>query len=157
MANRPRSLDTAGHEAGFTLFELIAVLVIAALIAGTIMFANRSDSGQSGLKAAAAQVASGLRHSRGHAIRTGRETVTRIDTAASRIEWGTTRQGYKLTGGIGLTVVTAESERRGKVAGIRFFPNGSSTGGRLGLSSSGLRFDVAVNWLTGHVSVEQVR
>src|SRR6266851_4843445 len=36
---------------------------------------------------------------------------------------------------------------------IRFFPDGSSTGGGVALSLGGERYDILVDWLTGGVSV----
>lgn len=150
--NGPTSYSTA--DAGFTLFEVIAVLVIAAVVASAVIFANRSNGSAAQLTAVAANVAAGLRHSRGHAIRTGREIVAKIDTSGGRIAWGTRRKSLDL-GTVRVEVVSAESERRGRVAGIRFFPNGSSTGGRLKLSSNAGRIEIGINWLTGTISVEE--
>jgi len=142
-------------EAGFTLLEVVAVLVIAALVTSAVIFTNRSSGGAARLKALSATVAAGLRHTRGRAIKTGREYVISVDTGNGRISWGTTRAPLTLGEGVRIKVISAESERRDRIAGIRFFPNGSSTGGRLQLSSSGTQFNVAVNWLTGHVSVDE--
>lgn len=145
------------QDAGFTLLEVVAVLVIAALVMSAVLFANRSGSGSARLKAVSAAVASGLRHSRGRAIKTGREIVAKINTSNGQIQWGTERRTLSLDAGVRIKVISAESERTKRIAGIRFFPNGSSTGGRLQLTSSGLRFDVIVNWLTGHVAVKEVQ
>lgn len=143
------------RQAGFTLIEVIAVLVIAALAASTILFRGSSDNSPARLKALAGTIASGLRRSRGHAIRQGREVAARVDLRHNRILWGTEQAPLALQAGVGVTAVTAESERQGRTAAIRFFPNGSSTGGRLRLTGSGAGYDVAVNWLTGRVSVER--
>lgn len=153
-ALHPRSADSSG-EAGFTLIEVIAVLVIAALLAGALAFVARPTGGAAQLKALAGTIAAGLRHTRGRAIKRGRELVTRIDIGKPRIEWGTKRPALNIRRGIAIKVTSAKSEGSGTLAGIRFFPNGSSTGGRVELSSRGVRYDVAVNWLTGRVTVEQ--
>ncbi|MBU2532613.1 MAG: prepilin-type N-terminal cleavage/methylation domain-containing protein [Alphaproteobacteria bacterium] len=154
---RPDGYDLLTAEAGFTLFEIIAVLVIAALLATTVIFSSRPAGGAAQLKALAGTIAAGLRRTRGHAIRNSREAIARIDVAATRIVWENGIEALDLGRGIGLEVTGATSEAKGAVAGIRFFPNGSSTGGRLRISSDRARFDIAVNWLTGRVSVEQVR
>ena len=43
------------------------------------------------------------------------------------------------------------SDKRGA---IRFYPDGSSTGGRITVSSGERKFLVDVDWLTGRVSIE---
>jgi hypothetical protein len=48
----------------------------------------------------------------------------------------------------------APSTSRCRIGQIRFFPDGSSTGGRIGLSRNDRRAAVAVDWLTGLVSVD---
>ena len=149
---RPATFPRDDGQAGFTLIEVIAVLVIAALMAGSLAFGGRTN-GTAQLKAHAATIAAGLRHVRGRAISRGREIVTRIDIGRSRISWGTKRAPLALKREIGLKATTAQSETGGHVAGIRFFPNGSSTGGSLQLSSGSARFVIAVNWLTGGVSI----
>jgi general secretion pathway protein H len=40
-----------------------------------------------------------------------------------------------------------------RVGSIRFFPDGSSTGGRISLSSGKSIHTVVVDWLTGHVRI----
>lgn len=146
---------SADQEAGFTLIEVIAVLVIAALVVSAIAFRTTTSGGNAEVRAAAASIAAGLRRSRGHAIKNGREVAAQIDTARSRISWGTGQPALSLDRGLGLSVTAVSSETQGRVAAIRFFPNGSSTGGRLQLTSSNARYDIAVNWLTGRVSVER--
>jgi general secretion pathway protein H len=56
--------------------------------------------------------------------------------------------------GFEITFQTARSEAMSeKIGQIRFFPDGSATGGRIGLALDGQRVEVAVDWLTGLVSV----
>ena len=53
-----------------------------------------------------------------------------------------------------ISLFTARSERLGPNSGaIRFFPDGSSTGGRLTLSTERLGMAVDVDWLTGKVRI----
>lgn len=146
--------DTDRRQAGFTLVEVIAILVIAAIAASALSFIVRPRSGNAQLKALAGTVAAGLRHTRGRAIKRGRELVAHIDVGGRRINWGTTRAPLTLQRGISIKATTAKSEMSSSVAGIRFFPNGSSTGGRLRVSSDGKHYEIVVNWLTGRVSIE---
>ena len=60
----------------------------------------------------------------------------------------------KLPEKIDITLFTARSEQQSQLQGaIRFFPDGSSTGGRVTLSGDSVRFLVDVDWLTGKVSI----
>jgi general secretion pathway protein H len=49
----------------------------------------------------------------------------------------------------------AETERVGDVAGIRFFPDGQSSGGEIALSFEGRSARIAVNWLTGEAQLNR--
>jgi len=54
--------------------------------------------------------------------------------------------------GIALRLVTARKELSGNVSGrLRFFPDGSSTGGRIVLVNDGDRREIEVDWLTGKI------
>jgi general secretion pathway protein H len=57
---------------------------------------------------------------------------------------------------IELLTITGEN-RRASVGDIRFNPDGSSTGGRIILAEGTRRTAVGVDWLTGRVSVADVR
>ncbi|GAB6066896.1 hypothetical protein JCM13664_02140 [Methylothermus subterraneus] len=138
---------------GFTLLELIVALAIAALgfayVAPNFIKTLESVRFQSAVR----EVASGLRHARGIALAQGREVVFFLDVAAHtyRIDRDRPR---RLPKSIELRLSTAETERIGPgVGGIRFFPDGSATGGRIVLRQFGLAKRVDVHWLTGRVSV----
>jgi general secretion pathway protein H len=55
-----------------------------------------------------------------------------------------------------LLTITGEN-RRANAGDIRFNPDGSSTGGRIVLADGTRRTAVGVDWLTGRVSVADVR
>jgi general secretion pathway protein H len=53
-----------------------------------------------------------------------------------------------------LSVTSATSDQSsGDIARIRFFPDGSSTGGRITLRSGRREWHVNVSWLTGAISI----
>jgi general secretion pathway protein H len=52
--------------------------------------------------------------------------------------------------------MTTAPERRSETTGlIRFYPDGSSTGGGVSLQRGRDRFDILVNWLTGGVAIHE--
>ena len=59
---------------------------------------------------------------------------------------------------LSIALLTVNGEKSGATTGdIRFNPDGSSTGGRITLADGSRRVAVGVDWLTGRVSVADVR
>jgi general secretion pathway protein H len=107
------------------------------------------------LKAAARQVTSGLRLAREEAIRSGRDTafVIDVDTRVFEVEGGYRRTN--LPEDLDLKLEAAEREMRNEHTGaVRFYPDGSSTGGRLVLARGDRGYQVGVQWLTGRIRME---
>jgi general secretion pathway protein H len=104
------------------------------------------------LKASARRVAAGLRLAREEAIRSGRDVAFTLDVQARTFEVGRGRPKGRLAEGLELKLEAAEKEMLGDQAGaIRFFPDGSSTGGRVVLALNAKGYQVGVQWLTGRV------
>ncbi len=62
---------------------------------------------------------------------------------------------YHIPETIDLTVVTAQTELTGGgAASIRFFGDGSSTGGRVTLERGNAAWKIDINWLTGQIELE---
>jgi len=60
----------------------------------------------------------------------------------------------RLPKGLRLSITSAKEDRPNDHTGrIRFFPDGSSTGGRITLQSGRREWHVNVSWLTGDVAV----
>lgn len=138
---------------GFTLIELLAVLFILALVAAVVVPSLGSGASVE-LKSAARGLAAGLRQTRNRALNDNRSAVLALDVAKHEYQLPGDRRVRKLPERIDIVLFTARSEQLGKDrAGIRFFPDGSSTGGRITLSIDGMRYLVDVDWLTGKVSV----
>lgn len=154
MSRAGNRFQIAGQaDAGFTLFEMLAVLVIVALTTAAISTLYRTPSGASQVKAAALLTASHLRDLRSGAMTTGTETVAEIDTANRILSFGTHIAPLQLSPSVELEVTSADSERRSdNISGIRFFPNGASTGGAILFRVKGAAYELRINWLTGRVS-----
>lgn len=141
---------------GFTLLELLVVLVIAG--AGYALLVRFNAGGVSGaqLKSAARAVAAGLRDARGTAIARQESTALVLDLENRSMEVGGGARARELPRRLDLKLYTAQSEIvDGKRGAIRFYPDGSSTGGRVTLASGERRFLVDVDWLTGRVSIKE--
>ena len=137
---------------GFTLLELLVVVAIAGLMLAVIppMLPNVIANAQ--LKAAARELAAGLKGAREHAVISGEESVMRLDLDERIYFIKDAGRKLALPGETDLTLITADSEQSAeKIGAIRFFPDGSSTGGQIKLHHRQLDYLVDVNWLTGRV------
>lgn len=148
---RPRS---AKREVGFTLIELMVVLVIGAIAYVVILGVPFRGPSTSDLKAAARTLASGLRQAQSTAMATRRDATLVLDLDSREFQVSGIEGSRSLPQELELKLFTAqtevESERRGA---IRFYPDGSSTGGRITVASGERKYLVDVDWLTGRVTI----
>ena len=106
------------------------------------------------LKSAARRTAATLRLARESAIRRGEETQVLVDLEGHRLTFA----GYRalsLPDRLSLQLDAASSELIDEQHGlIRFFPDGSSSGGRLVVSHDGHGYQIGVAWLTGRIELD---
>ena len=138
--------------AGFTLLEVLVVLAIAALLlAVTPPLISAALPGVE-LKSSARRVAAGLRLAREEAIRSGSDTTFTLDLEERTFKIDGGHREGALPEGLMLKLEAAEKEMLSEHAGmVRFYPDGSSTGGRIILSRDGSGYQVGVQWLTGRI------
>jgi general secretion pathway protein H len=143
---------------GFTLIELLMVLTIAGLLMTITPPLISAAFPAVELKAAARRTASALRIVRETAIGRGQEQTwwLNVDTGTYGITEQPERDG-QLPDGLLLRLVTASDEvvaGAEQVGTIRFFADGSSTGGRVLLGyENGTGYQVGVDWLTGRIEI----
>ena len=149
-----RSVKPAGSQ-GFTLVELMVVMVIVALVMGLVATSmSRSISGAEA-RASTRNLVASLRYTRARAIIEKREQVLLVDID-NRSYRAPGRKEVKLPEGVDVTITTARSELTAEsVGGIRFFPDGGSTGGHIELIVNDREYRVDVAWLTGETSLER--
>lgn len=142
---------------GFTLLELLVVLAVMTFALVLVIGYRPPWSGRFELEALASELASGLRAVRSEAIADDRPAALEFDLAHRRYRAGN-GVPKQLPAGVTVQLLTVVGERRGPASGdIRFNPDGSSTGGRIVLARGKLRVAVGVDWLTGKVSIADVR
>jgi len=143
------------RPAGFTLLEIIVVLAIGVAIYALLLGLPMRGASTSDLKAAARSLASGLRQAQTTAMVTRHDATLTLDLDAREFAVSGDREPRKLPDGIDLKLYTAQSEVAGERKGaIRFYPDGSSTGGRITVAAGERKYLVDVDWLTGRVWIE---
>jgi general secretion pathway protein H len=142
-------------DSGFTLIELLVVLAILSLVValGTPYFWRALPGLE--LKTGAESVATALREARALAI--GRnaevELVVNLDERSVRVA---DEPPLRLAPDIGIGLLTARQEViAARIGGIRFYPDGTSTGGGITLALGDRVYRVVVDWLTGRVVVTE--
>lgn len=139
---------------GFTLLEILLVLFLMGLAYGLAVPMIGSGAMTLELKGATRQLAAGLRKARGAAIAQRDEATLTVDVEQRQFMLSGDSKTYSVSKNVELNLFTAQSEQIGeKVGNIRFFPDGTSTGGRITLTAKGSSFTVDVDWLTGKVVV----
>lgn len=139
---------------GFTLLEILIVLVIGVLLVALVPPLLSGMSGATELRGAARQLAAGLRNARNEAVTRQQEAVLTLDLERHRFGVTGDPREIALPESVALKLYTAQSELLDSATGgIRFFPDGSSTGGAITVSGPKLAYRVNVDWLTGTVAI----
>ena len=154
MTAPTRSPASPGKPGGFTLVELMVVLVIVGLLLTLAPVAFQSAVPSLQVKSAAQELAAVMRATRSRAIKENREHVVQVDVEGRRYRGGRADQEEVLDPDIALSLLTAESELDEDGGGrIRFYPDGTSTGGRVSLTLGDTTYHVVIDWLTGRIQV----
>jgi general secretion pathway protein H len=125
------------RQAGFTLIEMIVVMVIMALIIGVVLVRQPWNSAGLNTDATMRALTNALRLARSRAIAQDRE-VSVITTA----------RGFSVDGGTPWILPSGEELNTSRVI---FLPDGGATGATIVLAAGSRRIAVSVNWLTGRV------
>lgn len=141
------------QAAGFTLLEILVVLLLLAIIAA---FAGTRIVGtmeRSAMNAATAALVADLRRARSLAIVHNAPVAVRVDVGAPSFGIVGART-YKVPDRLKVTIFAAATDQTTTDVGeIRFFSDGSSTGGEVTFAGDEAREYVQIDWLTGRVAV----
>jgi general secretion pathway protein H len=129
------------HEDGFTLIELIVVIVIMAMVGGLVLVRQPWHSVGLNTDATVRALMNAMRLARSRAIAQDREVA--VVTATG---------GFSVDGGVPWAVPPNETLTTSQVV---FLPDGGSTGGTVLLVAGPRQIVVEVNWLTGRVHARE--
>ncbi len=140
------------QQHGFSLLEIMLVLTLIGLMFGLVAISMGRGVSNAEIRNANREVAAALRYTRSLAMRSHREQVFAVNIENKSWQ-AADRRPVQIPRDMDITIDTARSEMTGEsTAGIRFFADGSSTGGRIKLSSDGREWVVGVEWLTGEIT-----
>ena len=144
-------------ERGFSLIEMIAVLVLVALVFAFVTLSFSKSLSGAKIQAASRDLVAALRFTRGQAIVKGTSTSLELDIENNRYMIPGKRV-ITLPKNMHLALLTAENEVTGQNSGrIRFFPDGASTGGHISVLMGHDEWRINVDWLTGAVTREELK
>lgn len=152
--NLYRQAEPASSK-GFTLVELMVVMVIISLVMGLVATSMARSVSGAEARATSRNLVASLRYTRARAIIDKQEQVFQVNIE-ERSYQAPGRDPVNLPEGVDLTITTARSEITSEaVSGIRFFPDGGSTGGHIELTVNDREYRVNVAWLTGESRLER--
>ncbi len=153
ILNSPFSIPRSNK--GFTLIEMIVVIVLIGIVASVVTFSFTRSLAGARIQAAANDLVAGLRYTRGQAIIKGEQKVLMLDLEKNT--WAAPgKEARELPKGMILRLTTAQQELTSdKAGGIRFFPDGASTGGNIAIVLGEREWKINVGWLTGEVTLDK--
>lgn len=149
---RTHALLRVVRTTGFTLIEMLIVIAIGALLLAVMVPNFGPALSRAKLNSATRDVASALRHTRGYAMIKGQDAFFELNTETHEYRVSGRQRTYHIPEEVGLSLFTTTSETVDESTGrILFFPDGSSTGGRVTLMGKNQTIVIDINWLTGEI------
>lgn len=139
-------------KAGFTLIEMVAVMLIIALMSSLIT-TMIPGTGRAGLKAVVMNSVALLRRERAGAMMTGQDRHVALDGKDRRLV-GDGGDQVPIPPDVIVDILGANEVWPQGLAVAAFHPDGASSGAALKFSREGISYEVRVNWYTGAVTAE---
>ena len=140
---------------GFTLLELLVVLLLMTVVFAATPPLMSSIGLTTELRGSARQLAAGLRLARNEAVTKQQAEALTVDLEQREFSVAGKTRALPDDEDVKVKLYTAQAELIDETRGnIRFFPDGSSTGGYIALADAKVEYRVKVDWVTGHISIE---
>ncbi len=141
----------ARRDRGFTLIEVLVVLVIIGMALGLVIARGPSRSPGFLLRSEAQVLVSVLGEARGRAIAIDHDVDVAIASPGLTI---TGRPPVTVPPTLTLTLLTADGSLDALHHRLVFHPDGSADGGGLLLTNEAGRIAINIGWLTGRITVQ---
>ena len=148
-------IPNPGSSKGFTMIEMIVVIVLIGIVASVVAFSFAKSLSSARVQAASRDLVASLRYTRGQAIVKGEQKVLMLDLEKMSYQ-APGKSTVELPKDMVLRLTTAQKELTGESSGgIRFFPDGSSTGGNIAVVLGEREWRINVGWLTGEITLDK--
>ncbi len=154
-ASNPRPTLERG-ENGFALIEIVVAMAIVALVVSLVLPRISREPGPGALEAKAYEIAALFRDDRNAAMMRRGEVVSRIELDRRIAVSGSRDRAIRVPDSVEIHLLQSEREAFPGGGGIRFYPDGRTSGGVVTLHRGKYGFQVSVNWLTANVEVAPV-
>jgi general secretion pathway protein H len=145
------------YQSGFTMIEMIVVLVVLGLMLGLVLGRGPMRSSTLDAGVAARELAQALRLARSRAITLDRPVSLLLDRVAHNVRIDGERL-QALPRDVRISAATPAGEViSDRVVDIRFTTDGSSSGARIVLGEQNFQRVLVVDWLTGRVRIDDPR
>lgn len=142
-------------EKGITILEVLMVLTILSLSLIIIGPNLKSPLRNASYEGKVEKLVFDISNTRNQSIRKNTETVFYFDSKDKQYWSSIQTTKTKLSNEIDIDLIAADSEYLNfETAGIRFYPDGSSTGGSITFRKDNKTHIISVDWLTGHVDTK---
>ncbi|WIO73189.1 GspH/FimT family pseudopilin [Porticoccaceae bacterium LTM1] len=152
-----QSAHSINQHHGYTLLELLVVLAIAALTL-TLVGANITSAvGSANLKSDVRKIASSLRSVRSESLTTSSIAAFHVAPDGTRYRLEPMDKEVYVSDGITLDLRADQhpGELQLPSSAILFYPDGTSNGGEITVTSESQQISIEVLWLTGEVKIHE--
>lgn len=139
-------------SAGFSLIEMLVVLLILAIVSGTFSIGMRDRTPDP--VAVAQEIAGRLSQVRIAAVVEARPKKVTFDLAGRQVAFDGDASTLMLPGGVDMTLLVGQELVEARKANLMYYPDGSSTGATVTLRQGRQSAKIRVLWLTGIPQVE---
>lgn len=144
-------ISKARHT-GFTLLEILVVMVMIVIVMSVFSSSMMKSLDKAKIRAVSKDLVSAIRYTRGQAI-VKHEQKTISFNVENKTYKAPRKKLVEIPDAMEIYVYTADSEiADDSIGSIRFFSDGSSTGGWVKLIHGNKIWKINVNWLTGEIS-----
>lgn len=140
---------------GFTILEMLVVIMILALMT-TIAGVNLQGKERNNLESVARILMTDLRYVRSRALVGSVDTEITFDVVAKNYFFYDAKISRKLPQTMSISLTVDKKNLDGNRAKIIFYPDGSSSGGKISLTKDNRELEVSTAWLNGYVSVRRM-
>ena len=137
---------------GFTLLEMLVVIMIIALMS-TIVGINLRGKQSTDLDSIGRTLIADLRYVRSKALVGSADTAITVDVAGKNYFSQDASISRSIPQNVSVVLTVDENDIAGTRGKIVFYPDGSSSGGKIKFIKDGRELEVITTWLNGYVTM----